>query len=61
MYFHATENERNVEKALRFVSGTDKIEKRKTKGYHGNPIIVMEAEIKKSRDIKAFFSGLKKL
>lgn len=59
-YSHATENEKNVEKALRFVSGTDKIEKRKTKGYHGNPIIIIEAEIKKSMEVKAFFSGLKK-
>ncbi|MCG2826716.1 MAG: exosome protein, partial [Thermoplasmatales archaeon] len=59
-YSHATENEKNVEKALRFVSGTDKIEKRKTKGYHGNPIIIMEATIKKSMEVKAFFSGLKK-
>jgi len=59
-YSHATENEKNVEKALRFVSGTEKIEKRKTKGYHGNPIIIMEATIKKSREVKAFFSGLKK-
>ncbi len=59
-YSHATENEKNVEKALRFISGTDEIEFRKTKGYHGNPIIIMEAEIKKSKDIRNFFSGLKK-
>ena len=59
-YSHATENEKNVEKALRFVSGTEKIEKRKTKGYHGNPIIIMESAIKKSMEVKAFFSGLKK-
>jgi hypothetical protein len=59
-YSHATENGFNVKEALRFVSGTDKIEKTKTKGYHGNPIIIMESQIKKSRDIKNFFSKLKK-
>jgi RNA binding exosome subunit len=59
-YSHATENEKNVEKALIFVSGTDSIEKRKAKGCHGNPIIIMEATIKKSMEVKAFFSGLKK-
>ena len=59
-YSHATENEFNIEKALRFISGIDKIEFRKTKGYHGNQIIIMEAKIKKSKDIRNFFSGLKK-
>ncbi len=59
-YSHATENEKNVEEALRFVSGADNIEFRKTKGYHGNPIIIMEATLKKSRDVKTFFSRLKK-
>lgn len=58
-YSHATENEKNVESALRFVSGTDRIKKRKAKGYHGNLIIIMESEIKRSRDIKNFFTGLK--
>ncbi len=58
-YSHATENEKNVEEALRFVSGTDNIEFRKTKGYHGNLIIIMEATLKKSRDVKTFFSRLK--
>jgi len=58
-YSHATENEKNVEDALRFVSGTDRIEKRKARGYHGNPIIIMEAALKKSMNIRAFFSGLK--
>lgn len=58
-YSHATENEKNVEEALRFVSGTDKIEKRTAEGYHGNPIIIMEATLKKSREVKVFFSGLK--
>lgn len=60
VYSHATENEKSVREALRFVSGTDSIEKRTAKGCHGNPIIVMEAEIKKSMEVKAFFSGLKK-
>lgn len=58
-YCHATENEKGVEDAVRFVSGTDKIEKRTAEGYHGNPIIVMGATLKKSSDIRAFFSRLK--
>lgn len=58
-YCHATEDKSKVENSIRFVSGTDKIEKRKTKGYHRNPIVIMESEIKKSMEVKAFFSRLK--
>jgi len=58
-YSHATENEKSVEEALRFVSGADKIEKKTAEGYHGNPIIIMEATLKKSGDVRAFFSRLK--
>lgn len=59
-YCHATEDKSKVENSIRFVSDTDKIEKRTAKGYHGNPIAIMESAIKKSRDVKDFLLRLKK-
>ncbi len=58
-YCHATEDVQKVEDALRFISHTNKITHKSMKGYYGNPIIVMEGELKKSKDIRAFFSELK--
>jgi RNA-binding protein len=59
-FSHATESEERVEQALRFVSGTDKIETSRSVGYHGNPIVIKEARITESRKIKSFFDSLDK-
>ena len=48
-FAHATEDEEKVERALRFASGAEEITKSKSEGYHGNPIVVMEARITRSR------------
>lgn len=57
-FAHATEDEEKVERALRFASGAEEITKSKSEGYHGNPIVVMEARITRSREIKEFFTSL---
>ena len=57
-FAHATEDEERVEQALKFASGAEEITKSKSEGYHGNPIVVMEAKISRSREIKAFFASL---
>lgn len=57
-FAHATENEDRVEQALRFVSGAEEITKSRSEGYHGNPIVVVEARITRSKEIKSFFASL---
>ncbi|WP_236993894.1 RNA-binding domain-containing protein [Methanomassiliicoccus luminyensis] len=59
-FAHATEDEAKVEQALKFASGAEEIKKSSTVGYHGNPIIVLEARVTDAKGIKAFFSGLPK-
>lgn len=57
-FAHATEDEEKVAQALEFLSGTDEIEKSRNEGYHGNPIIVMESKISRSREMRDFFASL---
>jgi RNA binding exosome subunit len=57
-FAHATEDPDRVEQALRFVSGAEDIKKSNSMGYHGNPIIVMEARVTDAKSIKALFRSL---
>jgi RNA binding exosome subunit len=57
-FAHATEDEEKVERALKFASGAEEITKSRSEGYHGNPIMVMEAKITRSREIKEFLASL---
>ncbi len=57
-FAHATEDESRVEQALRFVSGAEEVTKSRSEGYHGNPIVVLEAKISRSREIRNFFASL---
>lgn len=57
-FAHATEDEEKVERALKFASGAEEITKSRSEGYHGNPIMVMEAKITRSREIKGFLASL---
>lgn len=54
----ATEDPDRVERALRFVSGADDIKRSTSSGYHGNPIIIMEAKITDAKGIRAVFRSL---
>lgn len=56
---HATEEPIKVEEALKFVTRSEKLIKRRVSGYFGNPIIVMETQLKRSGEIKDFFLRLK--
>lgn len=55
----ATEDEEKVEKALRFVAGDSPVNRIKTEGVHGNPILILEFEIKNKREIDAFWNKIK--
>ena len=57
-FAHATEDEGRVEQALRFASGAEDISKIKNEGYHGNPIIILEGRITRSREIRTFLNSL---
>lgn len=57
-FAHATEDEAKVEQALRFASGAEEIKRSSTTGYHGNPIVVMEARVTDAKSIKALFNQL---
>ena len=57
-FAHATEIEDRVEQALRFVSGAEEVTKSRSEGYHGNPIVVVEARITRSKEMKSFFASL---
>ncbi len=59
-FVHATEDDRKVEKALSFVSGSDGIKRTKSSGYHGNPITILQVIVKNNSDIDSFFSRLGK-
>jgi RNA binding exosome subunit len=59
-FAHATEDPQKVEKALKFVSGAEEIAKTTSTGYHGNPIVIMEAKVTEGKALKAFFRSLAK-
>ncbi|MBI0584069.1 MAG: hypothetical protein ISF22_07560 [Methanomassiliicoccus sp.] len=59
-FAYATEDSEKVEKALRFVSGAEEIKKSSSTGYHGNPIMVLEARVTDSKEIKTLFRSLGK-
>ncbi len=58
-FSHATEDEEKVREAIRFACGCDEVSKDETSGYHGNPIMVLEAKIS-GRKIDDFFRRLEK-
>jgi RNA binding exosome subunit len=59
-FAHATEDPDRVEKALKFVSGAEEVKRSNSTGYHGNPIVVMEARVTEGKNIKSLFRSLDK-
>ncbi|MEE9236469.1 MAG: RNA-binding domain-containing protein [Thermoplasmata archaeon] len=55
VHCHATEDEEKVLLAFTFVSGVEKPEVTRAKGFHGNPITVFKASIKEAWAIRAFW------
>ena len=55
---HATEDEDRVAKALGFASGAEAIERDIAKGHFGNQIVILEATLKRSAEVKQFLSSL---
>lgn len=52
---HATESEEKVLEAMRFVTGKGELAATKTHGHYGNPITIIEGEIRREREISEFF------
>ncbi|MDW5563680.1 MAG: RNA-binding domain-containing protein [Methanomassiliicoccus sp.] len=57
-FAHATEDPERVERALKFVSGVEDVTRSSSTGYHGNPILVLEAKVTDSKHIKALLRSL---
>ncbi|HUV25120.1 MAG TPA: RNA-binding domain-containing protein [Methanomassiliicoccales archaeon] len=57
---HATESEEKVSAAMRFATGLKEFTRTEVHGHYGNPIVILEGEIKKSREIDEFFKRMDK-
>ena len=57
-FCQATEDERKVISAIEFVSGSGDIAVTRTQGFHGNPILILEAEIKSKKQIDSVFHSI---
>jgi len=60
-FVHSTEDEERVVKAMAFASGASEVSRTKSSGYHGNPITILEATVKRRKEIDAFFGRLGKI
>ena len=57
-FCQATEDEKKVISSIEFVSGSGDISVIKTQGFHGNPILILEAEIKSKKQVDSVFQSL---
>ena len=57
-FCQATEDERKVMSAISFVSGIEDITVTKSQGFHGNPILILEAVVKSKKRIDSVFRSL---
>ncbi|NYT15815.1 MAG: hypothetical protein GKC02_07670 [Methanomassiliicoccales archaeon] len=55
---HATESEEKVFEVMRFVTSLEELSRTEVQGHHGNAIVILEGEIKKSREIDGFFNRM---
>lgn len=58
VFCYATEREDLIQETLSVLLGGAEFEKEYSEGEHGNPIIIMQAEISKEKECAALFSGL---
>jgi len=56
---HATEDEERVLDAIETVSGSRKVERTRTRGYHGNPILILTQEFKRKAEINELWKHLR--
>ncbi len=57
-FCQATEDEAKVMSAIELVSGTDEISVTRSQGFHGNPILILEATVKSKKRIDSVFQSL---
>ncbi len=60
-YSHATEDEEKVRTALYNLFKNAKIMRRESRGYHGNPIIILEGRIERRGDMAEFWEKVSHL
>jgi RNA binding exosome subunit len=54
-FVHATESEQKVTEAMEFVTGKENPSRQEVEGHHGNPIVILELEVKGARNIDQLF------
>jgi RNA-binding protein len=57
-FCQATEDEKKVISAIKFVSGSEDFTISKSQGFHGNPILIIEAVVKSKKRIDSVFQSL---
>ncbi len=57
-FCQATEDEKKVISAIEFVTGSEDVSVMRSKGFHGNPILVLETEVKSKKRIDSVFQNL---
>jgi RNA binding exosome subunit len=55
---HATESEEKVFEAMRSATSLEELSRTEVQGHHGNAIVILEGEIKRSREIDGFFKRM---
>ena len=58
-FAQATESEERVLEAVRFASGTNDVRVARSEGHFGNPMAVLEVEVKRSGEMKRFMYRLR--
>ncbi len=54
-FVHATEDEEKVTKSLRYLVGDAEVNRERSEGHHGNPIMVLESTLSNIGEIREFF------
>lgn len=59
-FVHATESEQKVTEAMNFVNGKEVPSRQEVEGHHGNPIVILELEVRGAQNIDQLFSRMDK-
>jgi RNA binding exosome subunit len=57
-FCQATEDEKKVMSAIKLVTGSEDFTVTKSQGFHGNPILIIEALVKSKKRIDSIFQSL---
>ena len=57
-FCQATEDEKKVMSAIKFISGAEDVIITKSQGFHGNLILILEAMVKSKKQVDSVFKSL---